>query len=559
MDETKNNSQTEETIQFQYEPKTPDANSVFNSPLNSDTMRCFFRFAGGSPLYCLSAVFVAYGIVTLLAPVLEASDSLRQALPCLLTLHGYELSLLAVLVFIVSRKVVDDAISIVILTALFLIGTSVATGSAINKDIHTGYVIAIVSIIIAAVKILTMRRFAGLSFRAWAICGILGMVACNYLGPIFLAQSITLYPEQEDPRKVIWLAVYLGILLSAGLVLVEAASPNVPSQKDTSPLLRRPVMVYLFAAILAAASGVHLYTMEYAFALVRVWGDFLPVVAIVSLLGLEIARHTGRRSVSMETAIALIPLAATLWAIYERVIGSTGQFGLGWIAYPPVLMAVCGAVVAGLAYLHRWQHLYFAAAAYGLGVILTAGYSIQHPHDLNTLAFGATLTTILLMYGIYIRNPHVCLTAVFVLCIGLLFSERFGAMAAGQHLTRGGSVMGLFGGACILCYLLWDQQLNKHLRILGTLCLAAFLFDCLPYPFHWRYLAVFSAAIILFGLIWLQNKDIVVIGLLCLPLLLRLYIASKSIAAWRAIILGFALLAGGAVLSLWKNRQKQLQ
>jgi hypothetical protein len=117
MDETKNNSQPEETIQFQYEPKTPDAKSVFNSPLNSDTMRCFFRFAGGSPLYCLSAVFVAWGIVTLLAPVLEASDSLRQALPCLLTLHGYELSLLAVLVFIVSRKVVDKANSTVMQAA----------------------------------------------------------------------------------------------------------------------------------------------------------------------------------------------------------------------------------------------------------------------------------------------------------------------------------------------------------------------------------------------------------------------------------------------------------
>ncbi len=113
MDETKNNSQPEETIQFQYEPKTPDAKSVFNSPLNSDTMRCFFRFAGGSPLYCLSAVFAAWGIVTMLAPVLEASDSLRQALPCLPTLHIYELSLPAILVFIVSSKVVDDAISIV--------------------------------------------------------------------------------------------------------------------------------------------------------------------------------------------------------------------------------------------------------------------------------------------------------------------------------------------------------------------------------------------------------------------------------------------------------------
>lgn len=55
-----------------------------------------------------------------MGPILSKGGALRESLPCIFTLHVYELALLGVLVLIVTRKVVDDAISVAILTALFL-------------------------------------------------------------------------------------------------------------------------------------------------------------------------------------------------------------------------------------------------------------------------------------------------------------------------------------------------------------------------------------------------------------------------------------------------------
>ena len=109
-----------------------------NTPLTLDNIKSFLRLTGGSPLYCLSAVFIAYGIVKVLGPILAASESLRGALPCILTLHVYELALLAVLIVIVSRKVVDDAISVGVLIAVFMVGTSMALGSVGDRGSFLG-------------------------------------------------------------------------------------------------------------------------------------------------------------------------------------------------------------------------------------------------------------------------------------------------------------------------------------------------------------------------------------------------------------------------------------
>ncbi|GAI17133.1 unnamed protein product, partial [marine sediment metagenome] len=88
-------------------PKPPHTISS-GDILDLNTWKSFFDLTGGSLLYCLSAVFVAYGIVKVMGPILSDTDSLSSALPCILTLHIYEIALLGVLILIVSRKVVDD-------------------------------------------------------------------------------------------------------------------------------------------------------------------------------------------------------------------------------------------------------------------------------------------------------------------------------------------------------------------------------------------------------------------------------------------------------------------
>ena len=158
--------------------------------LDIDTWKRFFRLTGGSVFYCLSAIFVAYGIVKVMGPILLGSNTLKDALLCIFTLHIYEIALLGVLILIVSKKVVDDAISVVILMALFLVGTSIALGSVADKGITPSLIVGLVSVAVAFGKFYFMKRFARISFGVLSVLGLGLLMTCNYFGPILMARSI---------------------------------------------------------------------------------------------------------------------------------------------------------------------------------------------------------------------------------------------------------------------------------------------------------------------------------------------------------------------------------
>ncbi len=161
----------------------------------------FFALSGGSFFYCLSAVFIAYGIVSLMGPILSKGEAFRESLPCIFTLHAYELALLGVLILIVSRKVVDDAISVLVIIALFLVGTSIALGSVADTGISESVWLGLAGVAIAFGKFYVMRRFAGIVFRVLSVLGLGLVIACNYLGPVFLARSIALEPSDTSARR----------------------------------------------------------------------------------------------------------------------------------------------------------------------------------------------------------------------------------------------------------------------------------------------------------------------------------------------------------------------
>jgi len=528
---------------------------ALNEVLSLEELKRFFNLTGGSLLYCLSAVFVAYGIVKVMGPILSDSDSLLSALPCILTLHIYEIALLGVLLLIVSKKVVDDAISVTILIALFLVGTSIALGSVSDKNITTSFFVGLVGVAVAFGKFYSMRRFARIPFGVLSVLGLGVLMACNYLGPMLMARSISVDPSQELARRGLWMFLWVTMLIAAGIVLIEAMRGKYQQAKQNDrAFLQSPVMVYVFALILLIVSGVHQYSMAFTFALERVLGDFVPVIAVVSLLLLEILRHLGKRFGFTEIFILFAPLAAMLLAINEKSVIASGQLGFDLMCYPPVFFALSGLAVAAVAIYHRWWYrLLFVAFAYGLGVILTVGFSPEHPYDLNTHACAWTLVAALLVYGIIRRNQFSYLAGIVVLCIELAQLDSFSVFVKNLNLTEIGGLAGVCGLGCIAFYLLFGQRLHKVFQIVGALCLAVFVYDYLPEYIHWRYIIALLVTGCLMGLLWFRRKDILVMAILCVPFLIKLYIIAKCLAYWRLVILGFLLLAAGTVASLLKR------
>ncbi len=525
--------------------------------INREMFRRFFGFTGGSIFYCISAVLVAYGVAKVLAPVLSGTDTIGAALPCIGTLWVYELALLGVLVLIVSRKVVDDAISVVIIMALYLVASSIAAGSVADRSIGGAVLLAFAGVILGAGKLCAMRRYVHIPFGWLSIVGLVGLVAANYFGPILMAQSMAADPANESGRRGVWFLIWLGMLIAVGLVVTEAARSKAgvfSTKNKNTALLQSSVMPYALALVLLAASGVHQYAMAYMFALDKPLGDFLPATAMGTLLMLEILRRLDLRFGILHIAVACVPLAVFAYAIGNKSIYASGSLGLDIIAYPPVFCALTGAGLTVLSVRHRWPGLLIVVCGCLLGVILTAGFSPGEPHQLNTFACGGIVVAGLLVYGLVTFKQHFCLIAVAIMTFGLAMSDGFMDRTESWQLTQMGAVAGVAGLGVVLLYIVFGSRLHTAARIAGALCMAAFVFDYLPDALQARYVVMLIAGGLLATGIWLRARDWAVILILAAPLCIRLYLLAKHITHWRLVILGFVVLAAGTILSLKKSK-----
>jgi len=536
---------------------------VFSSDIFTlNTWKRLFSMTGGSLFYCLSAAFVAYGIVKLLGPVVAESKVLTDALACIFTLHSYELALLGVLILIVCKKVVDDAISVLMILGLFLVGTSIVQGSVSDLNTTASLFLGCGGIAIAFGKLYLMRRYVKIPFRMLCFIGLGLLMVYNYLGPVFMAYSIATEPSHEAVRRGHWLLVYGCMLAGAICVTIEAVRAK-PYEKrlesDEVPFLQRPVMVYIFTLLLVTACGIHQYTMAFIFALEREIGDYVPVVVVGSLLLLEIMRHWGKRFGIAEFAVSCLPFATTMLAIHQKSFIETGKFGLGLMCYPPVILAVTGLAVAVWALYHRRYLLLGIPILYGISVILTAGFSPERPYDLNISVSAVLFIVALLVYGVVIRKPYVCLAGIIAFCFGLGLWDGFPSYVKPYQLTDIGAIAGLCGAGFMVVYFFFGSRLFRIVPIFAALCLAGFIFDYLPEDIHSRYIIAFVGLLLMIALLWLRTKEMAAIVILCVPFFIRLYILARYIAHWRYVILGFILLGVGTVVSLMKRsltRQK---
>jgi hypothetical protein len=541
------------------EEPQPASHSADLSPELRDGLKrvqTFLGLGGGSLLYCLSAVCVSFGIVKLLGPLLIESKSFGAALPCLATLALYELALLAALLLVVSRRVVDDAVSIVVLVALFQVGTSMVLGTVVDKNASAGALVALVGVVFALAKLAVMRRRAGIRFGKLATLGILLLTAANYLGPVVLAEALTATPTDEASRRDLWCWSVLVMLLGAALVAIEAAR-RTPYWKTANgpgrPFLHTPAIVLLFALLMTVVSGAHQYLMAFTFALERGLGDIVPLVATAAVLILELLRHSGKCSRPAMVICSSAPLALLFLAIGSRSVLFYPDFGIGLLWYPPVLLGLIGTVFAILAYARREAMLGWVAFAYLLGVMLTIGYTPDYPRSLNTLACGATLVITLIVVGLLKRNQCLCALGFAAAAIGCYHWPAFEAASTALGIMPGDASVGLFGCGLIALWMLYARHFDYRLRLLGAACFAWFLLQALPGELHWRHAATACVSAVLIVAIWWRTRQWLIAAILGLPSLVSLNLIMRLLGNWRYVIVGFLLLAVATFVSLRKQ------
>lgn len=331
--------------------------------------RQFLDFTGGSILYCLSALSIIYGIARLLGPLLTRTDALAEALPCIGALGVYELALLGVLVTIVVwRGVKDDAISLVVLVALFLVGTSVALTTVVNSGPDNALYIGLGCAGLGIAKLYTMRRFVRLDIGVFSFVGASVILVSTFLvGPSF-AKSLAGLEMGEITRHQ-WLLGWLGILVGGALTVADTRSRQ-PGDDDRLPFLNGTSMRLIFLSILLVAVGVHQYVVAYIFDIRFIIADYLPLIAVVSLLALRLCHNLREQPGHLEPIVACIPLIACGYAVVARSVAPCTAFWIDLLWHPAVLLGITGSCAV---WLHARRHGYVSwliAVPYVLGVVL---------------------------------------------------------------------------------------------------------------------------------------------------------------------------------------------
>jgi len=470
-------------------------------------------------------------------------------------LNVYELALLAVLVLIVVwRHVTDDAISLVILVALFLVASGMTLGVVAPSGLNICLTIGLGSAILGLGKLYVLRRYVSLRIGTMSALGLALILMWNFLGSSLMARPLMARTATDELRRGQWLVSWLTIMVGAALIFVEAASRKYAQDgaRDRRPaFLHTHTMAWLFALVLLAAAGFHQYGVAYMFAIDYIYGDFIPLIAIMSLLLLELIRSLGKRYESLEVMIACVPLGLTIFAVPNKLTAIPTSIGIEAVSYPPVVLGLTGLALLWMGFRRRCSWLRFLAFAYGLGVLLT----MSRDHDFNLRLFGGGLILVLLAFGVILRNVHLCFAGVVAATIGLGTTDALAEFAKAHDLTAAGAILGAAAVGIMALALAFGHRTPAAYVLLGTLAAIACIFDYLPKSLRWVDLAVLLAIGALFAALLWRTRNVAPALVLWIPVFPRAYLLVTRMSSWNFVVLSFLLLLLGALMSLFLKQK----
>ena len=177
----------------------------------------------------------------------------------------------------------------------------------------------------------------------------------------------------------------------------------------------------------------------------QAFGDYIPLIGVISLLAFDLMRSLEKRLAPAEIAVCCVPLPCTFWAIVNKSIIAQLAVSPELLWYPPVMLGVIGGVILWLSLHHRRHELIYVAILYGLGSLLSIGFSADKPYELNWHLAGGGIVALLFVLGVLRRNVFLCFGAVIVLSVGAGTSELFAIIAKSVDLTVCGAAAGVAG------------------------------------------------------------------------------------------------------------------
>jgi hypothetical protein len=315
-------------------------------------------------------------------------------------------------------------------------------------------------------------------------------------------------------------------------------------------------MAWVFAAVLVAGTALHQYATRYVFDLPFYAVDYLPLAGLAAFTALEVLRGYGRPEAAPRIALGAVPLVAIAVTLASKSYDTAAGLGAGLLGDGIVVFGGIALLAIVSAARSRNRELELIAAAHVLALIVLA---LPQPSPADgaehvnwtliqagiTAAVGATL----LIY----RIPALWLAALIAGVLWLPASDEFRDLTEYDDLSdprQAALLVLVYGLGTVVIAAVFGKECPHFITGTGAAGIALAGFAFLPAA-NLSQTAAIAAALLVCGAVFAwRARDWLASAILSAPLAFAAYRALEHAQGWRYMLLGFLLLAIGAVWSV---------
>lgn len=526
--------------------------------------------SGANILYCLSIMAILYGVCGMIGPVLEKSEFLFRKLACIGAMSLYEIGLFGVLSLILFlKKGLDDAVSLSIYVALFIVGTAIGISTISNDNYKISFGVGFACALLASGKNFLMRKNLKMAFDKWITGGTGIFFVWNFFISSLMAYLLLDSIVPRESLRIVWLGGWIAMLVGGTAIFASSFFTNdgetLEYDKDKQFVLSKG-MIWIFSVFLLSAGLVHQIAIAYVFEIKYVFGDFIPFIILFAALIIEILRNYGKKTGVTEILVSILPFSAIALAIMNGGIMHPSGMDRPLLApfiellWTPAFLFLVGGLSLLLIFLRR-KNKWFALSAvpYFIGMLVMAGAIPSHPQDFNWTLIGSIVVTVILGLGLYYKNIFLSVFGLVAGAIGIGMSAKMSEILVGYGLTLPGVNFLVAGFGLILLAFYFKDRFPLFLSGIGALCIFIGSFAAHRGNFENQYIVVFSVIIlILAGIYWIRFKHMPVTIMLLGSEIRGVYFLLSGFTYWHYVALSFLLLGCGAMLSIFRKPKSEL-
>lgn len=177
-------------------------------------------------------------------------------------------------------------------------------------------------------------------------------------------------------------------------------------------------------------------------------------------------------------------------------------------------------------------------------------FTTSPTHAPNWRLFGLGLMTTVFLWGLLRNEPKLCLAGVILMTLGLAQTAVFERWLQQLGMSHLGLTSGIVGLGILLITLRFGDRIPKAMVVTATLLVGLSVMDFLPKTLAWRDGLVAPLLGIMYVALWLRLHDPLLPTLFALPEAPRIYLVATTAPSWSFVVLSFALLVLGTIVSL---------